>query len=346
MILSRNSIAALLPTLLLLSACDKSVESVVDDQAPKGLDKAWATFAKATRSTDVDTWDMYDQIGISMCYHCPESHPEAQEHAGIYYDPHDQVTPFNCCYYTTTAGSSEFTYYGPQHRIWFPTDSTTVDFVSYYPYSDQLTQASHQYPIDLSQQTTSGKPLSAYDLMWGSIKGLDKANTAVVIPFYHQLTQVICYIKPIGDLTVSELEDATVAISNQKMQAQMDVLTSQLQYGETTGDLQLMTRLIVVDGDSCLEAKAIMLPNHPEQNPVAYTPTDDLQASLVHNRHILLYLPSMEGRSLSANIKETEFKPGEKHVFRLEAQVSQLSLLTGEIVEWQTIEHDDVSVID
>lgn len=335
-----------LPVLSLLAACadNASTESVT--AAASSLDRAWGTFARTTRSTDNDSWDMYDQIGITMCYHCPEVHRDAQRNDGIFYDAVTGAVPFNCCYFTATAGSSEFVYYGPQHRIWFPTDSTMVDFVSYYPYNEQLEVGSHLYPVDLRQQSTSGLPLSRYDLMWGLAKGLDKGNTMVEIPFHHQLTQVLCYIKPLGELPASALLDASVSISHQPQQAQMDVLTSRMQYADSRDDLQLSTSIVMIDGDSCLEARAIILPNDPLQNPVAYKPSTDRQESLELNRHILLSLPSLDGIVLSANLKDTDFRPGQKHVFRLEAQVSKLNMLSGEIVEWETVEHSDVTIVD
>lgn len=337
----------LLSSAALLTACTSEVaETEPVSEAPKCLNVAWGTFAQSTRTTDVDAWEMYDQIGISMLYHHPALHAESERYEGVYYDAVMGTVPFNSCYYTTSAGSSEFTYFSPQHRIWFPTDTTTVDFVAYYPYLGELSLQQHLYPVDLGKQATDGKRLTDYDLMWGSVHNLDKGNTSVVIPFSHQLTKVVCYIKPAGDLTFAELQQATVSISHQKTTAQMDVLTSALQYGNEDADVQLITSAVVVDGDSCLEAKAMLLPNHALQNPVAYTATDDRQESMDKNRHILLYLPSLEGHPLCANIKETEFNPGQKHVFRLEAKISQLNLLSGEIVEWETVEHNDVTIIE
>lgn len=324
-----------------LTACGDSNEAATEE-TKVGLDVAMGTFQQ-TRSTDMDTWDMYDQIGISMCYHTPAAHPESQNASAVYYDPTAQVQPFNRCYYTTTAGSSEFTYNTAQDKIWFPTDTTEVDFVAYYPYragSDQL------YALNLNGQATNGEPLCHYDLMWGVTRGLDKSHSMVVIPFRHQLTQVVCYIKPVGDLTMSMLRDASVSLSHQKSQATMDVLTSELQYNSGDTELSFISGIARVDGDSCLVAKAIVLPNDEVQNPATFVETSDKQESLDKNRHILLLLPSADGKVLAANLKATTFKPGEKHVFRLEAQMSQLLLISGEIVEWETIEHDETTILD
>lgn len=329
------------------SACsDHQEESIVQPRV--GMDKAFGTFSQ-TRSTDVDTWDMYDQIGVSMCYHTPNVHPESGNTLPVYYDATATVQPFNRCYYTTASGSSEFTYYSAQDKIWFPEDTTMVDFVAYYPHTAALEKVSdtkYCYPVNLAGQDSNEEPLSKNDLMWGVTRGLNKMNSIVVIPFRHQLTQLVCYIKPVGDLSMEMLKNASVSISHQKGEARMDVLTADIDYMDGDTELGMKTNIAVVDGDSCLVARCIILPNDSEKNPVKYTNTTDKQESLEKNRHIILSHISSDGKILGADLKETEFKPGQKHVFRLDAQLSQLILVRGEIVEWETVEHDETTIID
>lgn len=321
----------------LLVSC-RSHEEEVDTPA-LALQTAYCSFA-ATRSTDVDVWEMYDQVGITMCYHAPNAHPNTD---GVVTDglTNDGRKAFNRCYYALASGQTAFTYLTLDDRIWFPTDTTQVDFVAYYPYSGLVTISQPRLPIDLRQQHRVDVRLCENDVMWGAARGCDKAHTQVNICFVHQLTQVVCYIVPRGDLRMEQLRDATVEITHQPCQATMEVLSAALHYQPEEQTLAMKSATAVVEGVPCLVASAILLPNDEQQNPVRFLNTDDPVASLATNRHLLLTLPSQEGRTLRLNLRDVEFRPGQKHIFRLEARQDQLRMISGDIVEWEVVEHEN-----
>lgn len=323
---------------LLASCHNDGIESSIQPETKKnvGLDAVTCRFLQNTRSTDVDTWDMYDQIGISMCRQYTNDPSELYSELGS-----DEVA-FNRCYYTTTSGSSEFTAYNATQKIWFPSDTTVVRFVAYYPYSEKIDKSDGLYHLRLSNQSERGHRLSDCDILWGAAEKLSKYEPDVNITFEHKLTQVVFYITPKGDLTKNDLQGSSLKLTHQRLEADFNIFSSNIKYMEEEGSLELKQSEEKIDGEYYLAAKAIVLPNDAEQNPVSFIDTDDKQLSELNNRHLVLSLPI--GLRLTANLKDVDFKPGEKHVFYIEATTKGLTILRGEIAPWNTIEHDVVVI--
>lgn len=316
-----------------LASCshDDQSEVLSEESSKVSLDVVNCLLGRVARSTDFDIWDMYDQIGVTMCR-------QLMNPTELYREPGTGEVAFNRCYYTTTSGSSEFVAYNASQKIWFPSDTTKVRFVGYYPYAVDINQQDGIYHLDLRGQTDADHRLSDYDLLWGEVRDRSKYAFDVNFNFAHQLTQVVFYIEPKGDLTIDDLKDAVLVLTHQRLGADFNIYNAQLSNLETDGEMDLRRTVETVNNAACLVGKAIILPNDAEQNPVSYFETDDVQLSEARNRHIVMQLPGRQ--RLTANLQAVEFKPGEKHVFYIEATSVSLSLIRGEISPWNTVEHD------
>lgn len=190
-----------------------------------------------TRATDT-RWEEDDRIGIFAFPH-GEPLSEATIHDG----------KANVPYSNSVAGSSaDFT--PVSEPILFPGDGSFLDFVAYYPYTENVTDE-YMLPIDVSVQS----PLSAIDVLYAATTNHNKAFPAVRLVFKHQLSQIAL------TLTAEEgisLENAELTLKGATTSGTLDLANGTLALGELLGDITPVT-LVDGTGDQ-LSATAILLP--------------------------------------------------------------------------------------
>lgn len=139
---------------------------------------------KATRAYD-NTWEANDAIGVTMLKAGTNVISEGAD---------------NRKYITNTAGSNGIFSPATDNTIYYPQDGSKVDFIAYYPYSENVNN--FIYPIDVSTQDI----LANIDLLHAE-KVVDKGGNSpiVALQFQHKLSKLV--------LNVSA-EDASLDLSN------------------------------------------------------------------------------------------------------------------------------------
>lgn len=145
-----------------------------------------------------------------------------------------------------TTGSSSFNAANEGEEIILPFDESSVDFISYYPYREEITNLS--YLIDLSNQSVQAD----IDLMYSdNAKGFNSKNPNVLMQFSHQLSKIVLNIEHSNNF---DLKDLAVVISNAGSHATFDLATGNISSTISRGNIELR-----VDPDGSF-AEAILLP--------------------------------------------------------------------------------------
>lgn len=195
--------------LIALSACNKEDDQLHNLQGVPVSFKTSVFEGVKTRVIGVN-WESGDKIGVFAI----ENGSTLNETTII--ENYDNLS-------FSTTGNGDFTH--DSQAIYYPTDGSKIDFISYYPYNANLT--SYNYQIDIAEQV---------DLMYSNnLKGADKNNSNNNLDFHRVLSKIALNIEPIED---GSLEGLTIEVNGVKTEASFSLATGELTtVDEPTGQL-------------------------------------------------------------------------------------------------------------
>lgn len=177
------------------------------------------------------SWEKDDAIGVFMLRAGGSLHSSAIRE--------------NVKYITT--GSAAFQPANEMEEIMFPFDGSDVDFISYYPYHETISD--NTLPLNLSNQAIQAH----VDLLYSNnAKKLNEESPRVEMRFSHQLSKIVLNIEHYRSRDLSSLN---VIITNVGTRASFDLATGTLLPTTTYGDV-----LLRMDTNRSF-AEAILLPD-------------------------------------------------------------------------------------
>lgn len=145
-----------------------------------------------------------------------------------------------------TTGSTSFKPGKDVEEITLPFDESNVDFISYYPYREDISNFS--YPVVLLNQSAQAD----IDLMYSNdARGFNSKNPNVQMHFTHQLSKVILNITKDASVNLKEL---SVILTNAGTSASFNLSTGSLSSAFERENIQFR-----MDNDGSV-AEAIILP--------------------------------------------------------------------------------------
>lgn len=269
------------------------------DAVPQGNDSQVnfsATIAGniATRVTG-NTWDGNDAIGVFM-------------------KQSNNFVASNKKY--TTAGNGNFSAEG-QDIINYP-ESGSVDFIAYYPYNAEVSEAS------LAVSVTDQANQAAIDVLYSSnAKGLTKENGTAQLQFSHQLAKVELTVKA-GE-GVANVNDLSVSYNDVVTQATLDLNTGALTASATKANVKAKTTA----QNSAQIVEAILIPSDYTGKEVVFS---------LASGNYKWTLPS-----------GTTFEAGKKYTYDIQLQTeagnnSAVVTGAGTITDWINVPSGSVNV--
>lgn len=226
---------------LSLFAAGCSTERVADVKSPRSISFS-AKIADRTLSRVVDNqWETNDAIGVFMfaASDGPELAPESAK------------TPLDSNVKHIHAGSGNFRTETPEEALFYPANGSAVDFVAYYPFTNELD--GNKYPIDLSNQNQ----LSKVDLLYSN-NARAKANGVPALQFRH----VLCRL----NLTVTatdpdmDLSGVEVTIEGAASRGTFDLSSGEFDVDNDRTSIPMTTKTAPDGTQSTLSASAIVIP--------------------------------------------------------------------------------------
>lgn len=290
----KNYFLFLMAFVLMLSFFSCSQDDPVEEDIRKEV-MVTATFRGLSSSVTPraldNSWETGDAIGLFM--------------KGVNTNLSEDALAYNVKY--TTTGSTAFKNLS-ESKVYFPFDKSKVDFISYYPYKENLNGLT--YPVDVSDQSS----LSAIDLMYSdNAKGANSTNENVNVEFEHQLSNVIVSVD-IGD-TGKEPTDFSVKITNVNTKASFSLANGLISDAKAIGDVSFN-----VDATNT-KAQAILLPD----------------IDLTDNTLVVTIDESSYLYDLSKSNPDKSFEKSKKYEFELTLRAGQgpdLDGLTATIKDW------------
>ena len=167
------------------------------------------TAIPATKAIDI-TWEPNDAIGIYMF----------ERNATTVVEEKSNVK------YVTQGGSTNTSFVNSGNIIYFPDNGDEVRFMSYYPYTNEIT--SNIYKVDVSSQTSQ----KDIDLLYSFKEDgyYSKATPGKTIPltFEHKLTKIIINVKSGEGIDAEDLETLQVGFTGLNTQADFDLINGSL----------------------------------------------------------------------------------------------------------------------
>lgn len=217
--------------LLVLGACDKTAQQVVDDEKQTVVQFTSVVEGDAVTRATGSSWAANDRIGVFM------KQAGGTLGAGTIVGEGDNV-PF-----ITKQGNGNFLSDGK--AIEYPSDGSAVDFIAYYPY--QSTLDNYIYKVDVTNQS---KP-EEIDLLYAdNLTNRTATSTTGNLQFYHQLSQLVLNLSSSDNTDFSNL---SVTISGVKTKANFNLVDGSLTVDEKSIATVTMRRV----GNA---AEAILLP--------------------------------------------------------------------------------------
>jgi hypothetical protein len=212
----------------LLSACEG--ETIDPIRASKSIRLTAEIEGLKTRLSD-STWEKGDAIGVYM----------KLTGASL-----DSSAPERNVQYIYNAETEEFEPRDEKGTIYFPFNGSNVDFISYYPYREDITNLI--YPVDLKVQSNQ----AAIDLMYSNnVTAKNMSNPNVSMLFSHRLSKLVLQIAHYRNLVMDNL---SVIITQVPTEASFDLANDTLTPSPATKDIALRVNS---DGTA---AEAILLP--------------------------------------------------------------------------------------
>ena len=166
-------------------------------------------FAK-TRATGTN-WDKQDAIGI----YAIEAEQELNEES--IYNGYSNIK-----YINTTSGEVA-NYSAADNKILLPVNNQTFNFISYYPYTSNITEFT--IPIDITVQ----EPREDINIMYATSKGHTWDNSNVEFEFQRVLSSIVIHLSSKEGI---ELQDATIIIENASTNATFNLADGEVSVGQ------------------------------------------------------------------------------------------------------------------
>lgn len=247
-----------------------------------------------TRAFD-DQWEAGDKIGIFML----------NNQQSTVADGYDNVP-----YRVEGAGAGGKAFSPLTEVIYLPTDGSMRDFVAYYPYSaDKVTDG--VYNIDLTKQN----PQKDIDFMTADkVTDKSRSDANVSFRFTHKLAKIVMDIEAGNGLTIDDLKNMKIILTDQPATGTFDVLNDQ-NVTAATGNKADIDLLVNADGT---QAEGIVFPseNYNGMNFIFTTKS----------------MGSYEWE-LKKSIESTKFEAGKKYEYTITVHRTGLCV-TSSITDW------------
>ena len=290
-------------TLLSFSSC--SEENSTENDVRKEV-KVTATFSGLSASDIVTTrasdaaWEKDDAIGLFM------------KKAGTTLEY--PVLADNVKY--TTDGSLAFENLS-ETKVYFPFDKSNVDFIAYYPYTENITD--FIYKVDVSDQSK----LANIDLMYSNnVTAKNYTTESINLDLKHQLTKIV--LKIAENNSDNTTGDFTAKITNAQKNANFSLVDGTLTVGDELADISFN-----VD-NATLTAEAILLPDTNLTNKEFLITIGDISYSY----------------SLNKSVDIKSFDPATKCEYSITIEPNDdriLNNVTATITDWTTVKEDVVA---
>ncbi len=197
--------------ILILSACNKENDQLQDLQGV-AVSFNVSVFEEVQTRVVGAKWESGDKIGVFAIEHGTALKGES------IVENYDNLS-------FSTSGNGLFKDDG--QSVFYPTDGSAIDFISYYPYKPNLT--SYSYPVDITEQV---------DVLYSNnLKNATKFNTNNNLDFQRVLSKLAISIEPKGN---GSLEGLTIEINGVKTKASLSLVDGELTVDNTTtGKLSL-----------------------------------------------------------------------------------------------------------
>lgn len=217
------------------TACRKENAPIIANESRTSV-KFSSTINGQLQTNAVDnSWSANDNIGVFM-----------KTGTGL-----SNVISANKAY--NTPGNGTFAPATADQTLYYPDNGSSVDFIAYYPYKQNL--IANKYQVDVSNQSTQ----ASIDLLYtNNATGLNKNNSNANLIFTHQLAKVEFTVK--NGSGVADLNGLAANISALKTAAEFDLATGSLTVQDQTADIALKTS--VKNGATI--AEAILIPTTNE----------------------------------------------------------------------------------
>ena len=180
--------------------------------------------------------------------------------------------------------------------IVYPEDGRKVDFIAYYPYSQNISDC--VYGVNVAQQSSAAK----VDLLYAdNARGLNLEMTSVPLFFSHQLSRVILNIE--SGKGVNRLDGLEVTLAGMK----------------TKADFRLADATLLTDENSIADIKVpLAADGEGRRGEVVVLPTADL-------KNVKLNIV-LDGKSQSISIPTLGFEKGKTYTYGLKLENSSVVL--------------------
>ena len=196
-----------------------------------------------------------------------------------------------------------------EETVYFPKDNSTVDFISYYPHSAQVTD-DFTIPVKVTDQSRQ----AAIDLLYSNnATKQNYTNPATQLIFKHQLVRLRFILKPGKGLTDELMKGTTVTIKGMNTQGDFSLVTGKLTAKASEADI---TALTSADGKN---SEALVLPDKGEGK----------QFIFVVNQEAFYYTLTPEDTLVS----------GEQYTYNVTLNRIENSI-TGKIETWTEVKRD------
>lgn len=228
-------ITGMLMLVMFGTACRKDKTSIAPHETQTAV-KFSSTINGQIQTNAVDnSWSANDNIGVFM-----------KTGTGL-----SNVVSANKTY--STPGDGTFAPAATDQTLYYPADGSSVDFIAYYPYKQNLT--ANKYIVDVSNQSS----LAAIDLLYtNNAVGLNKNNSNANLIFTHQLSKVEFTVR--NGNGVADLNGLAVNILALKTGAEFDLATGSLTAQDPTASITLKTSA----KSGATLAEAILIPTTNE----------------------------------------------------------------------------------
>ncbi|MFR9584483.1 MAG: fimbrillin family protein, partial [Rikenellaceae bacterium] len=289
---------AKLELLLYIGIAIAAIGCTKDPDIDQSVDTALTITSNIATRVTGNSWDNDDAIGV-------------------YVTSTDGVTIYgeNVQYTTTSTDGATLGNFTSTSPI-YPPSSGNVEIFSYYPYEDGVNLES--YPID-------SKAENQVDLLSAKVtEAINPASPSVNLTFNHKLSKISLTIVAEGGITLAELEDVGVTISNVSTSG-----TFNLENGTVNDDLSekvnLSLKTTTTKEDNTVKAvssSAIVIPQNLESDTQTLTFT------------------TTDGSVFTAELTTTEFEVGMQYEYTATINDNRVDITTTGINEWLGSDND------
>lgn len=208
----------LIAVMLLAGGCSEYDETAGEQTAVRFK----AGIAAATRTADGgDAWSVNDAVGIYMT-----------RHGGQLASASD-IKADNVRHTVTDAATGALA--GAQ-TIYYPADnSSSVDFIAYYPYSETGVAADCKYAVSVTDQS---RP-ETIDLLYAKAENKKRTSGTVALEFGHVMSKVTFNVMHGTGLDAADIAEASASIEGMPASATLDLQDGTLTAGSVENGIGL-----------------------------------------------------------------------------------------------------------